>query len=272
MPDELAMLRALGAGVEPASVEIEEVVRRRLLRLMAARPARRRRWLGVAFAALVALGALAAAALLRGGDEGPVRLVDRAYAAISPRSGIMHFVAQYGSRANARYEETWVDLAAPAHRRTVQSSDGHVTRQVVSTRPAQGRAKRTASSGPVPPAPEYPTTAVEAGNDPVLVFRKLLHVGTVLSQTAITYDGRPAYRLVIRYTPPYKLADDVWKGERVVYTVDRRTYLPLEFRWRGDRVMGGGVSVTRYPVFEMLPSTPQTRALLRPVAHPRPYP
>jgi hypothetical protein len=211
--------------------------------------------------------------VLRRSDEGgPVTIVDRAYAAVTPSAGIMHFVAQYDSPSKRHYEEYWIDVSDPQRRRIVQSFGGRVTRQLVSPARLVPKKQVPLTEPPIVPAPPLDVNeVVAAGSDPVLIYRKLLHAATVLAQTEITYRGRPAYRLVVRYKPPYKLVGTVWTGERVTYIVDARTYFPLEFRWRGDPTLGGGVSVTRYPVFEILPHTARNQELLKPAKNPEPY-
>lgn len=279
MSDEISLLKELGSASEPASTEVEQHVRSQLLKAMRheqghGTPARLRGWRPRVAAALAVAAAAVAAILIVTSGRTP-SVADRAYAAISGRVGIMHFIQQYGPRSKPTYEEYWIDLQHPSRQRIVLSSGGTVTRQFVYT---GGYSSYFSESGKnhnpltiITKAPPNPGGGVRAGASPITAYRSLLHAGTVLSQTKTTYNGRSAYRLAIQYTPPYHLTGRVWTGDRVTYTVDSSTYYPLELRYQPDPVMGGSPGVLRYPLFEILPATAHTRQLLRPVRHPSAY-
>ncbi len=280
MSEELTLLKEIGADTEKASPEIEERAHAALVAAIAREHSkiadRLRRW-PFAFGCAAAVAACAAVAIVLVARSGTAPgIADKAYGAISPRSGIMHFVAQY-DLPKRHYAEHWIDLRRPVRQRIVYSAGGRVSAhrgQIVYTGRPEPRltAKDTNRQTIVTAAPSAaPSGVLTAGSDPTLVYRKLLHAGTVRSESKTVYRGRPAYRLVIDWRPPYKLVGNVWTGERLVYVVDRRTYFPLESTWRSDPSMGGGTSTIRYPVFEILPDTAQTRALLEPAKNPQPY-
>jgi hypothetical protein len=285
MPDELSLLKQLGSASDAAPADLERDVRRQLLVAIAREQALHgprggaSRWLdGWRLRSAVAVAAGAAAAfigLLVASHGRTPSIADNAYAALSERVGIMHFVQQYGLRGDHAYEEYWIDLQHPSRQRIVQSSGGKVTRQLVYT---GGYSSYYSESGTnhnpltiISKTPPNPNGGVTAGVSPIAAYRKLLHAGTVISETKTTYNGRPAYRLVIRYTPPYNLVGDVWTGDQITYTVDGTTYYPLELRFRPDPTMGGGPSLIRYPVFEIVPATASSQQLLKPVGAPKPY-
>jgi hypothetical protein len=310
VPDDLLLLKEIGSSADPAPVDVEQRLRQQLLdrivdeasglrpvkgwrRLQfVGRRSRMRVWFAVVVAALAA-----AAALVVTGHGGEPSIADKAYAAIARSGGIMHFVAEYPSREYFKihprphgpanivrgvgdvYEEYWIDLAHPRRKRIVQSAAGHVLRQQVYVDhvvPYGGTGWDQNPLTSIIQSPKdmgiyYPGSDIRAGKDPIVAYRELLRTGNVLSESETTYRGRDAYELVIQYKPPYDLVDDVWTGDRQIYVVDRQTYFPLESTFRLDPTFGGYVTVTRYPMFEILPESSQTRALLEPVKYPQPY-
>jgi hypothetical protein len=287
MPDELTIVRDLGA-TEHLPPELEQRLRQSLLEQIAAptkrRPASGRRTFLRLAVSFVAVALVVAGGLLTGHGDEP-SIAARAYAAISPSTGIMHFVAESRLRRSQTgewrsYQEYWIDLAHPRRQRIVWSGRGRVAGQLVLvTRAAPGRAawneypltSVSRSPGPLGKWEWGGQGGIQTGMNPIAAYRDLLHSGEVLSEDEITYEGRDAYRLVIQFKPPYDLVDDVWLGDIETYIVDRQTYFPLEATFQWDKTFGGSTSGTRYPKFEILPDTPQTRALLDPVRNPAPY-
>ena len=218
----------------------------------------------------------------RGGEPS---VAARAYAALAPSTGIMHFVAEYPPATDGStrpregepsvYTEYWIDRAHPRRKRIVTTIGGAVVGQVVfvDRRVPNGgllwsRHPRTyILTGPRKPPVFWlgGPGGVDEGKDPIAVYRELLRGGVVESEREITYDGRDAVELKIVYKPPYDFVDDIWTGDRQTYIVDRHTYFPLESVFQLDPTFGGGASTTRYPEFEILPSTAQNRKLLGPV-------
>jgi hypothetical protein len=94
--------------------------------------------------------------------------------------------------------------------------------------------------------------------NPVADYRRAYLHGTVISQTATTYHGVAAYRLVFDL------------GEyRETWTLRRADYVPLE-QHGIDTTIGPqprSYSVT-YTLFELLPPTTGALAHLRPLPHP----
>jgi hypothetical protein len=282
--DELTLLREVetAAHLPP---EIEERLRQDLLGRIAATPARSRLLRRAVLAlAVVALVAVAGLLLQRGGEPS---VAARAYAAITPSTGIMHFVAETPSTGSREpmYQEYWIDPAHPRRQRVVLTIGSRVVGQLVwvahhvedGSRRWPGNSVTTIIQAPKAIRKRewifgwgYAGGVRTVGN-PTAVYRDLLRTGTVLSERETTLMGHDAYELEVQFRPPYDLVDDVWTGERVRYVVDRDTYFPLESTLQLDPTMGGSTSVTRYPVFEILAQSPRTEALLDPVKNPQPY-
>jgi hypothetical protein len=283
------MLREAGEAT-PLSPELEEHLRRVLLERMAARPRARNRWEVRAALALV-LAAVVTVAGLLAEDGGEPSVAARAYAAIAPGTGIMHFVVEnvpVERNPTPRvpvptvYREYWIDVAHPMKQRVVTTIGGRVADQYVyvnhRVRAPGGvitwsRHPRTYIQRGYPgPTDRWPAEQrIEFGLKPVEAYRELLKHGVVESQSEISYAGHDAYELKILYKPPYQFVDDIWTGDRQTYIVDRHTYYPLESTFQLDPSFGGSSSTVRYPVFETLPATAENSKLLEPVRNPRPY-
>jgi hypothetical protein len=292
MRDDLSLLKEVGRRHEPA-VMLEQEARRALLAAVAGQRRRSRtRPLVFGLAFVTAVAALLAAVLARGDSPS---VAARAYAAISPTAGVMHFVEEQPPAhikggidrehdvTATTYQEFWIDLAHPKRLRIVTSTGGRavaqwvqVTRHVPygSVEWKKSGAVRTSIMQAAPRVPGAGPGGVSAGQNPLAAYRDLLKNGVVLSDDETTYDGRDAYKLVVQFKPPYDLVGDVWPGDIETYIVDRTTYFPLESTYQLDFTMGGTISpfITRFPLFEILPASPETLALLRPDPHPQPYP
>ncbi len=134
----------------------------------------------------------------------------------------MHFVAvdDDPSRPDLgrTHKEVWINLADPSRKRIVETVRGRVVVQVVFV----GRSKTFSQTGwkddpktLILRGPADSGPGVQSGNEPMQAYRRWLEQGTVVADDVTTYRGRPAYRLVIEYKPPYKLVGNVWTGERL---------------------------------------------------------
>jgi hypothetical protein len=228
-------------------------------------------------AVAVALGATGVARLV-GGPEPSI--ADKAYAAVSGHSGILHFVAAYGPvegtgprrPAPPMYREGWINLAQTGEQRYVLT----IGRRAVAQNAYD---HNTVQSGTLPwirrlggglwePSMEG---GANLGVNPVDAYKNLLKYGEVVSEKKIDYRGGEAYELkIVLNKPSYNLVGEMGAGDRVTYIVDRHSYFPLETRVRFGGYYGGLRSSARYPVFEILPDTAQNRNLLR-KAFPAPY-
>jgi hypothetical protein len=283
VPDELTLLRDTRSDRAELSAESEESLRRALLARIAAgserRPRRWRRRIALA-AAVVAVVAVSGVLVEHGGEAS---VAARAYAAITRSSGVMHFVVEHpGARArDTYYAEYWIDLAHPRRQRIVYTREGLVDFQWVlvtyhvpygtSHWSGNNKTKITHSTAAMWGWEWGGDGGILEGQNPVTAYRALLRAGTVRSERETTYHGRDAYELVVQFTPPYDLVDDVWTGSKITYIVDRHTYFPLESTFQDDPTFGGSVSDMRFPKFEILPDSPQAKALLKPQKHPSPY-
>ena len=84
----------------------------------------------------------------------------------------------------------------------------------------------------------------------------------------VTFDGRPAQRLVIDHAvSPVSDPDVAVRSSRTIALFDAKTLHPLEFVDESVIEAGGRrgrvVLHTRYATFETLPRTPENRAQLR---------
>jgi hypothetical protein len=236
-----------------------------------------KRYLAAVAVLAITLPIAAVLGVSRGGNGMP-SLVDRAYAAISGRSGVMHFVVTYGGTAPTPryYEEYWFDLAHPSHGRIVQSSDGKVDHQLVYVggyRTVFGQSGKnhnpiTIVTHAPPPMPG--AVPMLQGANPIISYRQTLRSGRLVSQEKVTFHGKPAYKLVVVQEPeaPTSLT---WSA-RITYIVDRYSFFPLQYavanRGYGEFL---GLSVVHFLHFEILPATPQSKTLLKAAANPEPY-
>jgi hypothetical protein len=286
VPDELTLLREIETEAELPS-HTEERLRQELLdRIAAGRRPRTRRWTlraALVLAAVVVV-AVAGALLQRGGEPS---VAARAFAAITPTTGIMHFVAETPAEPGREtmYQEYWIDPVHPRRQRAILTIGHRVVGQGVWVAHHVLNGSTKWPGNPVTTIFQSPKVVrhrewffdwayfggVRTVKNPAAVYRQLLRTGTVLSERETTFMGHDAYELDVQFRPPYDLVDSVWTGDRVKYVVDRDTYFPLQSTFQLDPTLGGGVSVTRYPVFEILPATAQNRKLLDPVRNPQPY-
>jgi hypothetical protein len=282
MPLELSKLKQLPASEGEPTPDVEAAARQQLLdrirlesassRRTSGRPKFQRRFpyrLRIAAVGTAALFAVGGAILYAAGRGAP-SITGRAYAAISPANGIMHFVVEHKSSATDQpfYEEYWIDLADPSKRRIVQTVAGRVTRQIVYVGGASKTFEQAGSDhNPItvithaPPQanPRNGADPNTQGFIPVIGYREMLHSGKVKSESATTVDGHAAYKLVIDAN-----------GTTVTYVVDRQTYFPLAF---SSQIPGSPqvLNTDTYPMFEIVSSSPEAAKLLQPADPPRPY-
>jgi hypothetical protein len=184
------------------------------------------------------------------------------FRALSAKTGIWHyrsrFTFSYGSRISERdVTEGWStsrDLpwfSAYVSQRTTGSS-------TIPEETTSGRCGTILWDGPRPGVVRFVTTRAVAEPDPVADYRRAYLDGTVISQTATTYHGIPAYRLVFD------------QGEwRQTWTIRRSDYVPLETSGVDTKI--GPVPeryTTTYTLFELLPASTGTLAHLKPREHP----
>ena len=263
-------------------VEADAVLRRILAEPPAAprersRPlARRPRSLAAAAVLCLAAAGLAASNLL-GNGRAPT-IADRAYAAVSDDDVIYHYVLDLRGSAHPLQADLRELLPLVNGRLEVwYRADGTASRSLQSERDQEGRLRLSYESavrrGHVI---DYDARKHALGRrseyggrpgatSPLDDFRSAYRDGKVLERGKTTFNGRPAYRLLIRR-----------QGEgfrqRMAYYVDRETYLPLGTRESGRYKLNGGWSrirvESRYAVYERLRDTRASRRLLRMGRHP----
>jgi hypothetical protein len=232
------------------------------------RPARR-----AVLLALPAGAALAVAVLALPGSGGDVDAVAAARAALAPEGEIVHMKIELRDRGRRFMpSEQWY-AAKPTRWRTRFEGSGANGR--IETGFSDGRLRfydaRTDTvtiwrNAKVPQA----TAPGLFGGDPATDLRAQLGQGDVKDEGVVTYDGRPARRLV-RVQTTRQIT------QRFVYYTDPDTFEPLggqlSIRHQDGRVMGGPrFTVTEYerlPLDETterllkLDKTPKTRYVLR---------
>jgi len=235
---------------------------------------------GALLLAAAAIVVVAAAGNGLFGSHGP-SIVDRASAALAVSEGKILHVAIVGRQNNGDgtestwRDETWQSTSKPYERRQVErvasdprtevSSVGDsealydaatntvylranpaavpVTGKVLRWKNSSGKVHRVIVSGGRPAPPKTEDDPIE---EP---FRRevleLLRSGDARELGRVTLGNREAIRIV-------------GNDGNATYFVDAKTYDPIEFRTQGD---GGGTSL-RFVVYETLPLTSATRALL----------
>jgi hypothetical protein len=274
--DEVELLRRVAASVERAPAEIEGKVRGDLLMLISSGSAvpQAGRWSSfrtrigrVTVVAAAALVATALALLALAGRGATPSIIDKAYAAVTASSGVMHFVVQHQSAGSRSYEEYWIDLADPTRQRIVQSTNGAVTRQIVyvgGTSPSFAQTGRDHDPLTVimqaPPVPPSATLLDPSANGiaPLDAYRRLLASGHPVEETQIAYQGEPAYK--VKVTAP---------DMQATFILDGQTYFPIETRIEGHSVLGDVSTVDRFLMFDILPASAEN--LLEPVSEPVPF-
>jgi hypothetical protein len=266
--NEIELLRHDYAAIpEPDSRSVARA-RDSLLRTQASltgsRPFRPRLFL--AFALAIAATTVIALEYPFGNSGVDVARADPAAAgfrALSAKTGVWHYrslsTLSEGSRSSERdITEGWStarDLPWFAHsvtERTPAGGSGWIDELT------NGHCGTIYWSGPSPGVLRVISQRVLAEPDPVEDYRRAYLRGTVISQTATTYHGIPAYRLV------FDLGE--W---RQTWTIRRSDYVPLQRSGIDTKI--GPVPrsyTTTYTLFELLPPTADTLAHLRPQQHP----
>lgn len=222
------------------------------------RAARRRAtWVVAVLAGIACLGLIVAS---RPGHD--FDAAAQTYRALTRHSGVYHFIStsrfarprvrvdvgmkppfalpyfyepeQAPSRGGYQYEEDWVTL------------DGTRIKWVkFKTRGGVPIGPRAAASF------TQPRGRSQAPTDPASSFRRAYRQGTVRSRGPVRYQRRPAWR----FAATTRNRSEEW-------VVDRKTWLPLRYRYRQGRVAESRTTLdVRFLKFEVLPVTAKTKQL-----------
>lgn len=226
----------------------------------------RRRTLAVAAAACAALAGFAAIDLLDSGPAGP-SVVDRAVAAVS-RGGVYHVVELITLRDTPETRrdyatESWYTSDGRQHRQTYEVRGGKRGR-LVEDFAGRRRAGRTSGAALLWDVSSNTISesgfarGEDAGPDPFSApgaqLRALEKQGRLRAEGTTTVDGRRAYRLV----------SEPAGEERIEFTVDAETYLPLTQRVTYGKL----VAETRYQTYERVALNDESERRLALGPHP----
>jgi hypothetical protein len=248
------------------------------------RTARPRRWAALAAgAAGVAAAAFVAANLLESDSSGP-GVVEQAVAAVTRADVVYHTVEHTRGTSTfgpgeeiSRFVESWHTTDGRIHQKTFASPAGRRGR-LLSEFAGMRRQGRSGGRGLMWSSPG--DTIVEMGfnfrrgrlpfpdpfGDAGAQLRALEEESRLRPAGTTRIGGRRAYRLS---SEPVGLPGESGSEQRLVFLVDSETYLPLARRHFIETGSGETMrAFTRYLVYERIPLTGRTAALLALDPHP----
>ena len=243
------------------------------------------RWAAMAAGvACVAAAAFVVANLVDSDAPGP-GVVERAVAAVAREDVVYHTVERTRGRSTvgggeviSRFGESWHTTGGRIHQKTFASRAGRRGR-LLSEFAGMRRQGRTGGRGLM--WTSHGNTIIEMGfgfgrgrlpnptpfGDVGAQLRALEQEGRLRPAGTTRIGGTRAYRLA---SEPVSLPGEPRGEERLVFLVDSKTYLPLARRHFIETGSGDTMQVfTRYLVYERLPLTGRTAALLALDPHPQ---